>query len=64
MSMVPPAGSTDQLTAVDCPGAIPVTVAWKATAPPIVVETTDGLELVRTKWIDMSNANAKVVVNG
>ncbi len=29
-----------------------------------VVETTDGLELVRTKWIDMNEAKAKVVVNG
>jgi hypothetical protein len=29
-----------------------------------VVETADGLELVRTRWIDMGDANAKVAVNG
>ena len=29
-----------------------------------VVETTDGFELVRTKWIDMSEADRKVAVNG
>jgi hypothetical protein len=41
--MVPPPGETDQVTAVDCGGVVPATVAPKLTVPAIVVETTEGL---------------------
>ena len=41
--MVPPPPSwTDQVTAVDWPAVVPVTVAVKLREPPVVVEALDG----------------------
>src|SRR5438093_1485753 len=40
--MVPPPGATDQVTLVESPGAVPVTVAWKLIVPPGVADATVG----------------------
>src|SRR5882724_1265783 len=42
-SMVPPPGETNQVTAVDCPAVVPVTVAWKVIVPPRATEARDGV---------------------
>ena len=40
--MPPPDSWTDQVTAVDCPLEVPLTVAVKATAPSVTVATVAG----------------------
>src|SRR6266404_1609235 len=42
--MLPPPGScTDQVTAPDCPAAVPVTDVWKLIVPPTVIEGVGGV---------------------
>src|SRR5256712_3093889 len=42
-STLPPPGGTNQVTAVEAPAAVPVTVAWKLIVPPGVVDATGGV---------------------
>jgi hypothetical protein len=64
-TLPPPDSCTDQVTRVDWPELVPVTVAVKLTVPPVVVEALGGAMLteIAAGWVTVTVAVALLVVS-